>query len=96
MSVMKETKEKVETTVLDDYENRPVPADKCFGWYQQGAVWLGCGFCLAAFSHAPSRLVLPCRRFFSLKKLLKNLLTFHTLYSWRNRCYFFTVCSISY
>lgn len=53
-------------------------------------------FCLAAFSHAPSRLVLPCRRFFSLKKLLKNLLTFHTLYSWRNRCYFFTVCSISY
>lgn len=39
---------------------------------------------------------LPCRRFFSLKKLLKNLLTFHTLYSWRNRCYFFTVCSISY
>ena len=53
-------------------------------------------FCLAAFSHAPSRLVLPCRRFFSLKKLLKNLLSFHTLYSWRNRCYFFTVCSISY
>ena len=47
---MKETNEKVATTILDDYENRPVPPEKCFGWYQQGAVWLGCGFCLAAFS----------------------------------------------
>lgn len=47
---MKETNEKEVTTVLDDYENRPVPPEKCFGWYQQGAVWLGCGFCLAAFS----------------------------------------------
>lgn len=36
--------------ILEDYESRPVPEDKCFGWMQQGAVWLGCGFCLAAFS----------------------------------------------
>lgn len=50
MKIMKETNEKVATTILDDYENRPVPPEKCFGWYQQGAVWLGCGFCLAAFS----------------------------------------------
>ncbi len=36
--------------VLEDYEGRPVPEEKCFGWLEQGAVWLGCGFCLAAFS----------------------------------------------
>lgn len=46
---MKETKETT-SAVLDDYENRPVPPEKCFGWLEQGAVWLGCGFCLAAFS----------------------------------------------
>jgi len=45
---MKDTNEK--KVVLDDYENRPVPEHECFGWYQQAAVWLGCGFCLAAFS----------------------------------------------
>lgn len=44
-------KEKTKNTeVLDDYEDRPVPEDKCFGWLEQGAIWLGSGFCLAAFS----------------------------------------------
>lgn len=45
------SKEKtVNPEVLDDYEDRPVPVEKTFGWLEQGAVWLGCGFCLAAFS----------------------------------------------
>jgi cytosine permease len=47
MSKKEKTKE---TEVLEDYEDRPVPEEKCFGWIEQGAVWLGCGFCLAAFS----------------------------------------------
>lgn len=47
---MKEKDVKETKVVLDDYENCPVPEKECFGWYQQAAVWLGCGFCLAAFS----------------------------------------------
>lgn len=51
MSKKETTKEKSkEPEVLEDYENRPVPEEKCFGWLEQGAVWLGVGFCLAAFA----------------------------------------------
>ncbi len=35
---------------LDDYEDRPVPLENCMGWLEQGAVWLGSGFCLPAIS----------------------------------------------
>lgn len=44
-------------------------------------------FSYSAYSY--SGLFLLCRRFFTLKKLLKNLLTVHILYSWYARRYFF-------
>lgn len=43
-----EIKKSVE--IFDDYESRPVPEEKRNRWVEQGAVWLGAGFCLPAFA----------------------------------------------
>lgn len=51
-------------------------------------------FSFSAFSYSGVNLL--CRRFFSLKKQLKNLLTTYILYSWYARCYFSTVYKYSY
>lgn len=35
---------------FNDYEASPVPKNVHMSWLSQGAVWIGCGFCLAAIS----------------------------------------------
>ena len=35
---------------FNDYEATPVPEEVHMSWLSQGAVWIGCGFCLAAIS----------------------------------------------
>lgn len=45
--------EKQKTSVeeqFNDYEASPVPEKVHMSWLSQGAVWIGCGFCLAAIS----------------------------------------------
>lgn len=43
-------KEKKMDEQFNDYEASPVPKEVHMSWLSQGAVWIGCGFCLAAIS----------------------------------------------